>query len=406
MNRKIQHTPEGVRDIINDECSRKLKVEEKIHQVFTSFGYRDIETPTFEFFDVFGARIGTTPSNELYKFFDRDGNTLVLRPDFTPSIARAASRFYADSTEPIRLCYRGSTFINHSNYMGRLKENTQMGVELIGDGSASADAEIAAMAIRTLLAAGLDQFQITLGNVDLFRALTKEAGLDEADEAELLELIRNKNSFGAWKFLEKMNVPSEIAAILEKLPTLTGGEEVLVKARELFKPLPDTAAVSEAYDALERLERVTMLLKAYGLSKYILIDLSLTSRFMYYTGVIFRGYTYGSGEAIIKGGRYNGLLSQFGMDAPAVGFVSEISQIMNVILRSDKKAYASGGPVLVLGNDSDAETAIKEVSALREAGTSAVLKLLEENAADEDDAYYKRQGYSKVIRPGKKEGQS
>ena len=406
MNRKIQHTPEGVRDIINDECRRKLALEERIHQVFRSFGYRDIETPTFEFFDVFGARIGTTPSNELYKFFDRDGNTLVLRPDFTPSIARAASRFYADSTEPIRLCYRGSTFINHSNYMGRLKENTQMGVELIGDGSVYADAEIAAMAIRTLLAAGLDQFQITLGNVDLFRALSKEAGLDESDEAELLELIRNKNSFGAWKFLEKMNVPDEIAAILEKLPTLTGGEEVIVKAKKLFEPLPKSEAAEEAYSALERLERVVTLLKAYGLSQYILIDLSLTSRFMYYTGIIFRGYTYGSGEAIIKGGRYNGLLSQFGMDAPAVGFVSEISQIMNVLIRKGEETGTEDGPVLVLGRESDAEGAIAAVTMLREEGKAAVLKLLENEQEDEGDDYYYTQGYSKVIRPGKEEGRS
>ena len=406
MNRKIQHTPEGVRDIINDECRRKLALEERIHQVFKSFGYRDIETPTFEFFDVFGARIGTTPSNELYKFFDRDGNTLVLRPDFTPSIARAASRFYAESTEPIRLCYRGSTFINHSNYMGRLKENTQMGVELIGDGSVYADAEIAAMAIRTLLAAGLDQFQITLGNVDLFRALSKEAGLDESDEAELLELIRNKNSFGAWKFLETMNVPDEIAAILEKLPTLTGGGEVIVKAKQLFKPLPDTEAVREAYSALERLEQVVELLKAYGLSGYILIDLSLTSRFMYYTGIIFRGYTYGSGEAIIKGGRYNGLLSQFGMDAPAVGFVSEISQIMNVIIRKGEEAGKANGPVLVLGQESAAKEAITAVTRLRDEGEDAVLKLLDEGQEYEDDDYYCRQGYSKVIRPGKEEERS
>ena len=90
MDRLI-HTPEGVRDVYNQECTKKLYLENQIEQVFHAFGYQDIETPTFEFFDVFGREVGTTPSRELYKFFDRDGNTLVLRPDFTPSIARAAS---------------------------------------------------------------------------------------------------------------------------------------------------------------------------------------------------------------------------------------------------------------------------------------------------------------------------
>ena len=92
MDRLI-HTPEGVRDVYNQECTKKLYLENQIEQVFHAFGYQDIETPTFEFFDVFGREVGTTPSRELYKFFDRDGNTLVLRPDFTPSIARAASMY-------------------------------------------------------------------------------------------------------------------------------------------------------------------------------------------------------------------------------------------------------------------------------------------------------------------------
>ena len=148
MDRLI-HTPEGVRDVYNQECTKKLYLENQIEQVFHAFGYQDIETPTFEFFDVFGREVGTTPSRELYKFFDRDGNTLVLRPDFTPSIARAASMYFMEETMPIRLCYRGSSFVNSSSYQGRLKESTQMGVELLNDDSAMADAEIIAMAPRS-----------------------------------------------------------------------------------------------------------------------------------------------------------------------------------------------------------------------------------------------------------------
>ena len=113
MNQKILHTPEGVRDLISRECEHKRSVEDRIAAVFDRYGCSSIETPTFEFFDVFSSAVGTTPSRELYKFFDREGNTLVLRPDFTPSIARAASRYFADETEPIRLCYRGNTFVNH-----------------------------------------------------------------------------------------------------------------------------------------------------------------------------------------------------------------------------------------------------------------------------------------------------
>ena len=89
MRRELLHTPEGVRDIYNGECDKKQRIEQELHQTFLSFGYHTIQTPTFEFFDVFNREIGTIPSKDLYKFFDREGNTLVLRPDMTPSIARA-----------------------------------------------------------------------------------------------------------------------------------------------------------------------------------------------------------------------------------------------------------------------------------------------------------------------------
>ncbi|MGN0361380.1 MAG: ATP phosphoribosyltransferase regulatory subunit, partial [Bilifractor sp.] len=87
--KKRMHTPEGVRDIFGRECDRKRFLERQIEKLYRSYGYQSIETPGFEFFEVFSKEVGTTPSRDLYKFFDRDGNTLVLRPDFTPSVATA-----------------------------------------------------------------------------------------------------------------------------------------------------------------------------------------------------------------------------------------------------------------------------------------------------------------------------
>ena len=115
MKKRFVHTPEGVRDIYGPEYTKKLAIEALLHKKFRSYGYQDIQTPTFEFFDVFSKEIGTTPSKELYKFFDKEGNTLVLRPDFTPSIARCAAKYFMDEEVPIRLCYQGNTFTNTSS---------------------------------------------------------------------------------------------------------------------------------------------------------------------------------------------------------------------------------------------------------------------------------------------------
>ena len=117
---RIFHTPEGVRDIYSQECSRKQKLQEKLHRVFHQYGFEDIETPTFEYFEVFSKEVGTIPSRELYKFFDREGNTLVLRPDFTPSVSRACATYFNPEKEVVSLCYTGNTFINNSSFRGRL----------------------------------------------------------------------------------------------------------------------------------------------------------------------------------------------------------------------------------------------------------------------------------------------
>ena len=165
---KVLHTPEGVRDIYNAECERKISLETKLQSVIRTYGFRDIQTPTFEYFDIFSEERGTVSAKHMYKFFDREGNTMVLRPDITPSIARCVAKYYKNETKPIRLCYLGNTYINNHSYQGKLKETTQMGAELINDPSIDADAEMIAMSIRCLLASGLTEFQIEIGHVDFF----------------------------------------------------------------------------------------------------------------------------------------------------------------------------------------------------------------------------------------------
>lgn len=179
MNHQLLHTPEGVRDIYGSECARKLAVQEKILQVFRLYGYEAIETPVFEYFDIFSKERGSVRAQEMYKFFDRDNNTLVLRPDMTPSIARCAAKYFMEEENPIRLCYVGPSFINSSSYQGRLKEATQTGVELIGDDTCQGDAEMIAMVIQSLKEAGLTEFQVELGQVEFYRSLTEEVGMDE-----------------------------------------------------------------------------------------------------------------------------------------------------------------------------------------------------------------------------------
>ena len=114
MEKKLLHTPEGVRDIYNGECEDKLLIQDRLHNVLKMYGYKDIQTPSFEFFDIFNKERGSVASKNMFKFFDREGNTMVLRPDMTPSIARCAAKYFDNEKGPVRLCYVGNNFINNS----------------------------------------------------------------------------------------------------------------------------------------------------------------------------------------------------------------------------------------------------------------------------------------------------
>ena len=326
MGKKLVHTPEGVRDIYGDEYARKLQLENFIMGKVRSFGYEDIQTPTFEFFDVFSKEVGTTPSRELYKFFDKDGNTLVLRPDFTPSMARCAAEYFMDEDVPIRFCYSGNTFANNSNLQGRLKEATQMGAELIGEDSVEADGEMAAMVIEALLSTGLKDFQLSIGNVEYFKGICMEAGLDEETELELREFISGKNYFGAEDLLREKRVPGEYREALLQVTDLFGAYEALEQAKLLVHN-------ERSLNAVKRLEALYQVLCCYGAEKYVSFDLGMLSKYNYYTGVIFKAYTYGVGDAIVKGGRYDTLLGRFGKEAPAIGFMVVIDDLMAALER-------------------------------------------------------------------------
>ena len=328
-NRKAQdllHTPEGVRDSYGRENTAKRAAIEKIAEQIRLYGYEDLQTPSFEYFDVFSNEIGTTPSKELYKFFDKEGNTLVLRPDFTPSVARCAAKYFMEEKRPLRFCYQGNTFCNTSDLQGKLKETTQIGAELMNDGGIEADGEMLAMLIECLLAAGLTEFQISVGNVEYFKGVCEHLKIEPDLEAALRDEISQKNYFAAEDLLKNEGFTKAQRDLFLQFRDFMDTEEDLRKAAQ-------AAPNERTLKAVQRLIDVREAVEAYGLSRYISFDLSLLSKYHYYTGIIFKGYTYGTGEPIASGGRYDQLLSYFGKRAPAIGLMISIDPLMEAMRR-------------------------------------------------------------------------
>ena len=385
MKKILLHTPEGVRDVYNREYEYKLYLQQKIHTVLKKYGYNDIQTPSFEFFDIFSEEKGTIPSSQMYKFFDREGNTLVLRPDMTPPIARCVSKYYIDETMPIRLCYSGQTFINTAEHQGKLKERTQIGTELLGENNADSDCEAIAIIIEALLDCGLKEFQIEVGHTLFFEGLLEEAELSEEDKEEVRELVENKNFFGMEEYLSNIGISDSLKKIFIKLPELIGSGEVISQAKTLISN-------DKIDSALSRLEKVYTLLSYYGYDKYVSFDLSTVANRNYYTGIIFAGYTYGTGDAIVTGGRYDNLVKQFGKDIPSIGFGIDLDRLLMAMLRQKISIPNEHAPVLILYENHIQKEAIDMAGKYRKDGISAALVRRNSDFSLEEYKEYARRG--------------
>lgn len=391
MQDKLLQTPDGVRDTYGTECEKKRNLLAKLHHVLKLYSYHDIETPTFEFFDIFNRDKGSVPSNEMYKFFDRDNNTLALRPDITPSIARCVAKYYADEDFPVRLCYTGNTYINTLKLQGKLKETTQIGAELINDDSTAADAEIISTVIDCFKEIGIKDFQIEIGSMDYFVGLVKESGISEETAVRIKEYINIKNFFGLSEYLKELNVPDNIKEAFLAFDSLFGGEEMIDRAISYV-------ANDMSVQACERLRRIYKALSYYGYEANIGFDLSMLDGYNYYTGIIFRGYTYGTGNAIVTGGRYNNLLKQFGKDAPSIGFAFKVDELMNAMNRQDIEIPVERTDSIVLYEIENQEAAIAFAMKKRADGRSVeLIRKSTRKSLEEYVEYGRRENFESLI---------
>ena len=391
MQDKLLQTSDGARDTYDVECNKKRKVMHELHHILELYSYHDIETPTFEFFDIFNRDKGSAPSNEMYKFFDRDNNTLVLRPDITPSIARCVAKYYADEELPVRLCYTGNTYTNTLKLQGKLKEVTQIGAELVNDDSSAADAEIIATVIDCFNEIGISDFQIEIGQIDYFKGLVAESGISEDEEDQIKEYIHIKNFFGLEEYVDALDISDSLKKAFVAFDSLFGGISMLDKAEGYVSN-------ETSLEAVKRLRRVYAALECYGYQDHISFDLGMLDGYNYYTGIIFRGYTYGTGDAVVKGGRYNNLLKQFGKDAPSIGFAFTVEELIMAMNRQNIDIDVDYSNTIILYDIENQGKAIKAGMKLRSEGRKIeLIRKSQKKSVDDYIEYAGREHFSGLI---------
>jgi ATP phosphoribosyltransferase regulatory subunit len=240
-------------------------------------------------------------------------------------------------------------------------------VEIIGSSDPFYDALVIFMAVRAMKTAGIEEFIIELGQVGFSERLMELTGLPEDDLSVLKDMVDSKDSFGVEEFLSGKSVSKDAEKLLLELPDLSGGEEMLRKLRGNLKD-------ENLCKAVDGLLEILGILDDFGVLQYISVDLGMVRRIDYYTGMIFRGLTYGMGFPVLSGGRYDDLCSSFNRDMPATGFSISIDLALAALYRnglSDSKNGRNG--TLICFGSKGRKDALMIAAALQEQGVSAEL---------------------------------
>ncbi|MBO4637360.1 MAG: ATP phosphoribosyltransferase regulatory subunit [Clostridiales bacterium] len=361
------YTPDGFCDTLPEVCAFKKDAENKLRNLYIHHGYTEIETPGYEYCDIY-VDPGFVKEEDLYKLTDSKGRLLCARYDGTIPAARYAATLAKDKL-PLRISYIENMYRYNQAGGGKQSEFTQAGVELMGVSGSDSDAEIIAMAIRSALEVGIGDLQVSIGQVGLFEGAVKQMGLDEATQSKIRDAIMAKDSVTIDRVARDLSLSDDDRKTLLMFSESTGSFEITDEIRARFTD-------AKALDAIRNLEEIKDALDDYGFGKYVSIDPGLLGAQDYYTGMIFKGYTYEVGFPIIGGGRYDKTVGAFGRDMECVGFSLGLSLAITALMRQGLELEIPGADAVVgydKGSKDARKTAITMAEQMRCGGSVVIL---------------------------------
>ena len=299
--------PPGTRDVLPDEMRELRAISSRMRETFEGAGYGEVHTPALEYEEVL-RRGEERAAGARYRTFDEQGDVLALRSDMTIPIARVVGARYPDASPPFRFCYFAHAWRAVERGVGEPREFLQGGLELIGAEGPEGDAEVVALTIAALDAAGLRRHRVGVGDGSLYRTLLHSAGVPEEEHVPMLECLSRRDLVGLEMRISAVSGLGQSARdLLIQLPGVRGGPEVL--------------------DRAEGLRELHELLAERGVADRVIYDLGLVRELGYYTGAVFEVYDPAVGFALGGGGRYDDLLGRFGRPLPACGVALDLQRV-------------------------------------------------------------------------------
>jgi ATP phosphoribosyltransferase regulatory subunit len=311
--------PEGIEEIFPDEAERLDQLGRALIDQFHAWGYRLVMPPTVDFLDSLLIGSGYELDHKTLKFVDPVSSRLIgLRADMTPQVARIDARTAAPG-QTSRLCYLGSVMHGIGGHLEKTRNPIQIGAELYGHAGSKATAEVIRLMVETLQATGIENVHLDLGHVGIYRALAREAGLTEAEEASLFDILQRKDGADLEQFLAEKAVRQEIQPLMRALLDLHGPLSVLAEARRRL-----AGGGSLILSALDELADLGAELQSRYPGLPLHLDLAELRGYQYHTGIVFAAFVPGQGREIARGGRYDDIGEAFGFARPAVGFSADL----------------------------------------------------------------------------------
>ncbi|HTL60289.1 MAG TPA: ATP phosphoribosyltransferase regulatory subunit [Nitrospira sp.] len=325
-SRERSLVPVGMATILPHAAYQVRRIESRLLEQVSRWGYDEIILPTFEYLDVLAPGLEAELLETCYQFIDRTtGRTLLLRPDATAQVARTIGMGLTGDAVPQRLSYRTSVFRYEPEHAGRGREIFQVGAELVGVDDVTGDYEIISLLIECLQAIGLRAFTIALGHVGFIKGLLARSGLSPQGQKRAEQAAARKDLPRLEELLAAERIAKTTAKAIREAPELTGQEQVLDRGRALASGDPALMA------PLDRLAQLYQLLCAAGHRDALLLDLGEFRGFEYYDGVVFDVFASGVGAELGGGGRYDHLIGRFGRNLPSTGFALDVDHLFRAV---------------------------------------------------------------------------
>lgn len=378
-----------MRDILIDESRRRTLLQEKLSHHMQACGFCRIETPLFEYYELFSGDISPVDDDSIIKVIDRDGRVVVLRPDMTIPTVRLTATKLRGIQKPLKLFYMGNVYRSDTKERGAQREFCQVGAEIYGCTGKWLDLEILELAKESFREASVSDYKIDIGHVGIIRGIFEGLDLPGDKETRIIGLIGEKNLVELEKEVGSLSIADRDKDIICRLPRFFG------KPEDVFGGIDEIAVNDNVRKAVDYLFEVYRKAGEMGLEPNLIVDIGMTGNMKYYTGLIFKAYAHGISNVVISGGRYDDLLGKMDLNTTAAGLaiymdsMLEAAELEQVRQQKERK-------ILALYNGNRFIEALEHSKDLRRKGIT--VNLVNMGDLHDTEEYCRQYGYSEIIK--------